>query len=112
LDDVLEEDKPPLLGGLCRLDKLVVEVVGADGVGKLAEIHLEERRHRVDVLQDSPVTLQAGNSVLVKSNSESLNVGGDSTESVDAVDHTVCLDEVGAMDEDFGHWLARVEQVL
>ena len=108
-----------------RFDKLVVEVVGANGVGKLAKVHLKQRRDRVDVLQNGAVVAQLGNPVLVEGNSagietsmqgsildsaiaffcvpESLNVGRDSAQPVDAVDDSVALDEFGAVDQHFGH---------
>ena len=46
-------------------------------VRQLPEVHLEQGGDRVDVLEDEPVLVQVGQSVLVKGHSEPLDVGRD-----------------------------------
>ena len=48
------------------LDKFVVEVVGADGVRQLAEVHLEQGGHRMNVLKHASIIVQIWHTILVK----------------------------------------------
>ena len=44
---------------------------------------------------------------------ESLNVGGDSAQTVDSVDYPMAFNEVGTMYQNFGHWkLNRTSKLL
>ena len=99
-------------GGLDRADEGGVELVGAERVGQLAEVHFEERGDRVDVLEDALVRVEGRHAVLVEGVPQPLDVGADAAEPVYAVDEAVALDEVGAAAEHAGHLLAGVEQVL
>lgn len=94
--NVAELWKSQIVSGSRRLDKLVVEVEGAHlwtdnygqragnsyRVGQLPEVHLEQGGDRVDVLEDEPVLVQVGQSVLVKGHSEALDVGRDAWKRV------------------------------
>ena len=42
LNYITHHNQSLVFGGLGSLDKFVVQVVGADGVGQLAEVHLEQ----------------------------------------------------------------------
>ena len=93
--------KPHVVCRPGRFHKLLIKVERADGVGKLAEVHLQQGGDRVNVLQDQSVLGQVWNSVLVKCNSQSLNVGGDPRETVDAVYNAFSFNELGAVFQHF-----------
>ncbi len=44
-------------------------MVGADGVGELPEVHLEEGGHGVDVGQHAAVVVQIWHAILIEGNS-------------------------------------------
>ena len=112
LHHVPHEDEPLVLRGLGRLHKLLVEVISADRIGQLPEIHLEQGGHGVDVLQHGPVVVQVGHPVLVEGDAQLLDVAGDPAQPVDPVDDPALLDEFGAVGQDPRHLLLGVEQVL
>ena len=55
-----------MVGLLYGVDELAVELVGAQRIGQLAEVHLEQRGHCVHVLPDGLVLDQRRYAVLVK----------------------------------------------
>lgn len=56
-----------MIRSLDGVDELVVELVGAQRVGQLAEIHFEQRGNGVHILSDGLVLHQSRHPVLVKS---------------------------------------------
>ena len=66
MDYITHEYESLVLGSLGGLHELIVKVVSAHGVRQFAEIHLEQRRHRVDVLKHGPVVVQIWHTVLVE----------------------------------------------
>ena len=102
MDDISHQDESLVLLSLGRLHKLVVEVVRADGVGQLPEVHFEQGGHGVNVLQHAPVVVEVGHAVFVEGNPQLLNVGGDSGEPIDSIDDSAFLDKFRAMSQNFG----------
>ena len=66
LNYITHHNQSLVFGRLGSLDKFVVQVVGAHGVGQLAEVHLEQGGHGVDVLQHAAVVVQIWHTILVK----------------------------------------------
>ena len=55
-----------MVGSLNGVDELAVELIGAQRIGQLAEVHLQERRYGVHVLPDGFVLDQSRHAVFVK----------------------------------------------
>ena len=64
--DVTELREPDIVTGASSFHELVIQMKCAHGIGKLAEVHLEERGNRVDVLENETILEQVGYPILVK----------------------------------------------
>ncbi len=76
-------------------NKLVIELVGEERVGQLSEVHFEQRADRVNVI-DVDFLLDLLESLLVESVSQLLDVGLETSMSVDAVHDAILFDKLGA----------------
>lgn len=88
-------------GGLNRRYECGVQLIGAQRIGQLAEVHLQQRRHRVYVLAYRLVRVKGRYAILVEGVPQSLDVGRDTAQTVDAVHQAVILDELGAASQNF-----------
>lgn len=75
------------------------------------EIHLQQRRHRMYVLQDV-LGVEIRYPILVEGVPQLLYVGRHPRQPVDPVDDTVTLYELGAALEDHRNVVSRIQQVL
>ena len=75
----------------------------AHGIWKLAEVHLEEGGNRVDILENEAILEQVGYPVLVKGDSQSLNIGRNAGKTIDPVYDSLRFDESRTVFQHFGN---------
>ena len=91
-------------------DELLVELIGEQRVGKLAEVHLEQGADDMHVVYVD-LLLNLVELLLIEGVAQALDVGLKARVTVDAIHDAVCLDELGANDQNLGHLNDRTEVI-